>query len=135
MGHHLIMGRKTYESIGRPLRGRTTIIVTRNPAYAPASCLPEACLITHSLQAALAAAQARGEKEAFIVGGGEIYREGLPLADRLYMTFVHAQANCDVFFPGFSLDDWVITETHFQEADKDNDYPSTFRLLVRKIGE
>lgn len=132
MGHHLIMGRKTYESIGRPLPGRTTIIITRNRSYKPPNCQLDECLVAHSLSRALKIAESHGEEEAFVVGGAEIFQTALPLADRLYLTFVNAQIDCDVSFPDFSLDRWTVIETEFHNADENNQYPSTFQLLVRK---
>jgi len=92
MGHSLIMGRKTFESIGRPLPGRETIVVTRQAGYRAAGCL-----VAHSLAEALA--QARGSDEVFVCGGGELYREALPLAGRLYLTLLAAEVEGDTFFP------------------------------------
>ncbi len=94
MGHHLIMGRRTWESIGRPLPGRTTIVLSRDPAYAAAGAL-----VRSSLAAALTEAEAAGESEVFVMGGGEIYRLALPLADRLYLTRIHASPEGDTTFP------------------------------------
>ncbi|HWQ31842.1 MAG TPA: dihydrofolate reductase [Blastocatellia bacterium] len=126
MGHHLIAGRKTYESIGRPLPGRTMIIVTRDPDYQA-----EGCLIAHSVDEALALARARGETEAFIIGGAEIYAQTLERADRLYLTQVHAITDADVFFPAFDESAWREQEVSPHEAGEKNQYPSTFKLLVR----
>ncbi|MFN7947002.1 MAG: dihydrofolate reductase [Blastocatellia bacterium] len=127
MGHHLIAGRKTYESIGRPLPGRTMIIITRDPAYQA-----EGCLIAHSVDEALALARSRGETEAFIIGGAEIYAQTLERADRLYLTQVHATVDADVFFPAFDQSAWREQEVSQHEAGEKNQYPSTFKLLVRK---
>jgi dihydrofolate reductase len=94
MGHHLVMGRRTWESIGRPLPGRTTIVLSRDPAYrAPGA------LVRGSLADALAEARRAGESEVFVMGGGEIYRIALPLADRLYLTRIHASPAGDTTFP------------------------------------
>ena len=94
MGHHLVMGRRTWESIGRPLPGRTTIVLSRDPAYrAPGA------LVRGSLADALAEAERAGESEVFVMGGGEIYRIALPLADRLYLTRIHASPAGDTTFP------------------------------------
>jgi len=125
LGHHLLMGRKTYETIGRPLPGRTTIVITRNPQYQAAGCL-----VAPSLEEALGLARENGETEAFIAGGGEIFTLALPLADRIYLTRVHAQVEADVFFPPFSLEGWRQIETIEQPADEKNDYPARFILLV-----
>ena len=93
MGHLMIAGRRTFESIGGPLPGRTMIVVTRNPDYAP-----EGCLISRSLEEALAVAESRGEGEVFIIGGGDIFQQSLEIADCLYLTFVQASVDADVFF-------------------------------------
>jgi dihydrofolate reductase len=94
MGHHLVMGRRTWDSIGRPLPGRTTIVLSRDPAFSAAGAL-----VRHSLDEALAEARRAGESEAFVMGGGEIYRIALPLADRLYLTRIHASPPGDTTFP------------------------------------
>jgi dihydrofolate reductase len=120
MGHHLIVGRKTWESIGRPLPGRRLVIVTRNPGYRPLNC-PD-CVVANSLQTALDVARRAGETEAFIGGGGEIYAQALHLADRLYLTTVHTRAGCDVFFPEFDLQGWVEIEHCEYPADSKNEY-------------
>jgi dihydrofolate reductase len=104
-GHHIIMGRKTYESLGRLLLGRTTIIVTRNKQYKV-----EGALIAHNLQAALALAFASGDAEPFVIGGAELYKEGLMLATKLYITEVHAEFAGDAFFPEINANDWELSE-------------------------
>lgn len=129
MGHHLIMGRKTWESIGRPLPGRVTIVVTRNPNYTA-----EGCLVAHSLEEALALAQAGGEDEIFVIGGGEIFAQALPLADRIYLTRVHTTSAVDVSFPEFDLEDWNAVESSEHPADGKNDFPTTFQVLERAGG-
>lgn len=127
MGHHILMGRKTYESIGRPLPGRTSIVITRQMDFRA-----EGCLIVHSLDEAIALAQARGEQEAFVIGGAEIYAQAVPQADRLYLTFVDAAPEADAFFPEFAEADWQPYETARVEADEKNQYASTFTLLHRR---
>ena len=92
MGHPIIMGRKTFESIGRPLPGRRNIILTRLREYRR-----EGCCVVHSLADALAAAG--GAEEVFICGGEELYRQALPLADRIYLTVVHGCCAGDAYFP------------------------------------
>ena len=103
MGHHIIMGRKTYESLGRLLPGRTTVIVTRNKDYD----VPGA-LIAHSLQAALVLAA--GDAEPFVIGGAELYKEGLKYATKLYITEVHAEFAGDAFFEDIDLNQWFLIE-------------------------
>ena len=103
MGHHIIMGRKTYESLGRLLPGRTTIIVTRNKDYKV-----EGALIAHSLQAALL--HCANDSEPFLIGGAEQYKDGLKLANKLYITEVHADFAGDAFFTKIDSDEWVLAE-------------------------
>nr|AIA16063.1 Dihydrofolate reductase [uncultured bacterium] len=126
MGHHIVVGRKTFESIGKPLPGRQMIIVTRNENFRPAECL-----IARSVEDALALARAAGESEVFICGGAEIYAESLSAADRMYLTLVHADCDADVFFPEFG-DEWAEIESERRDADEKNQYPFTFKLLVKK---
>ena len=128
MGHHMIVGRKTFESIGKPLPGRQTIVVTRN-----ASFKPDGCLVAASVQAALALAQERGETEVFVIGGAEIYAQTLEVADRVYLTQVHAEVDADTFFPELKHDSWTETQSAFQPAGDKNQYAFTFKLLERKM--
>lgn len=128
MGHHLIMGRKTFESIGKPLPGRTSIVLTRNPHYHP-----EGALTAPSLEEALALAHSRDESEAFVIGGGQIFRLALPLAERIYLTQVHAQVQADTFFPRLDPADWVEVEAETLDAGVKDQYPATFKVLERRI--
>lgn len=99
-GHPLIMGRKTHESIGRPLPNRTNIIVTRDPRYTA-----EGCVVVHSLPEALEHAHSVDQEEIFIFGGAQIYAEALPHIEKLYLTRIDAEdPNADVFFPEFEKD-------------------------------
>jgi dihydrofolate reductase len=110
MGHHIIMGRKTWESIGRPLPGRVSIVVTRQPAYAAPGAHP-----VDSLSSALEMAQ--HDPEVFVIGGGEIYREALPLADRIYLTEVDAEFVGDTFFPALSPGEWQVSAREHSAAE------------------
>jgi dihydrofolate reductase len=101
-GHHIIMGRKTYESLGRLLPGRTTVIVTRNKNYRL-----EGALIAHSLEGAVALC--KNDDEVFLIGGAELYQDGLKLADKLYITEVDLTVDGDAFFPEFDLNLWQET--------------------------
>lgn len=123
MGHHLIMGRKTYESIGKPLPGRRTIIVTRNPSYQA-----EGCLIAHSLQEAIQQAKETGEEETFICGGQAVYREALEEVDRLYLTRIHAEYQTDISFPEFDPVAWSEISSEYHPSDPKN--PSAFTFFV-----
>ena len=124
MGHHILMGRKTYESIGRALPGRVNVIITRSPDYQA-----EGCVIAHSLREALSIAELAGESEAFVIGGGQIFAQTLPLADRIYLTRVHTVSEADVFFPAFDLQEWVIEASAEYPADDRNQFSSTYLIL------
>lgn len=124
MGHHLVMGRKTHESIGRLLPGRTTIVVTRQPDYR----VPGATVV-HSLDEALAAAAA--DDEVFVIGGAALFAAALPRAHRLHLTVVDAAPEGDVFMPAIDLDGWreVARETHAADARHAHAY--TYTLYER----
>ncbi len=109
-GHHIIMGRKTYESLGRLLPGRTTVIVTRNPNYNI-----EGALIANSLEAAIALCQ--NDNEAFLIGGAELYQHGLALANKLYVTEIVLDVAGDAHFPELNAEKWQETarEAHVSE--------------------
>jgi dihydrofolate reductase len=102
-GHHIIMGRKTYESLGRLLPNRTTVIVTRNPQYQV-----EGALIANSLEAALLLC--KDDAEPFLIGGAELYQHGLPLATKLYMTDVDLAVEGDAFFPEIDFSQWQLLQ-------------------------
>jgi dihydrofolate reductase len=127
MGHHVVVGRKTFESIGKPLAGRRMIIVTRDPNYKIAGCVT-----AHSIGEAIEMARGQGETELFICGGAEVYAGTLGLAERFYLTRVHAVCDADTFFPEFDRDDWVEQSSEPHAADQKNDYPFTFSVLVKK---
>lgn len=103
MGHHIIMGRKTFESIGKPLPGRTTVIVTRDAGYQV-----DGCLTAHSIDAAIAACG--DDPEVFFVGGAQLYAQVLPRADRLYLTEIQAEFAGDAHFPDFDHAAWCESE-------------------------
>lgn len=128
LGHYLIVGRKTYASIGRPLPGRKMLVVTRNPQYQA-----EGCQVASSLPDALALADADGEEDVFIGGGSEIFALALPLADQMHLTQVHACTDCDVFFPEYDPREWVETGHIFHPANDYNEYSFTYRLLARRV--
>ena len=127
-GHHVIMGRRNHESIGKPLPGRNNIVVTRNPDYhAPG------CVVTHSLDEALAAAQK--DAEVFIIGGAEIYRQAFGRADRIYLTLVHADVHGDTYFPEFDPAQWRETSRERHAADEKNPYAYSFLTYDRERRE
>lgn len=117
MGHHMIMGRKTFDSIGKPLPGRTTVVVTRHK-----DLKIDGCIVTHSLQEAIAACA--GDTEVFIVGGADIYTQSLQLADTLYITEIQQDVDGDAHFPIFDKSAWHETarEVRSQETPQPLDY-------------
>jgi dihydrofolate reductase len=127
MGHHIIVGRKTFESIGRPLPGRRMIVVTRDVNYKT-----EGCDVAHSVEEAINLAREGGEIEAFICGGAEIYAQTIGVADRMYLTLIDAEVAADTFFPEFDEKEWSEQESSYQPTDEKNQYPFTFKLVKRK---
>lgn len=127
MGHHLVIGRKTYESIGRPLPGRQMIILTRDPAFRV-----EGCTTAGSILEAAAIARSRDDTELFIGGGAEIYRQALDITDRIYLTLVDTDVEADAFFPELSDGDWVEVESMHHSEDENHQYSFTFKTLIRK---
>ena len=123
-GHAVVMGRKTYESIGRPLPERTSIVLTRNPAFSA-----EGVLVAHRLDEALA--MAAGSGEIFIIGGADVYEQALPRVEKLYVTRVHAEVAGDVFFPQLDGRQWRLVTQEHHRADTQNDYDFTFEVLQR----
>jgi dihydrofolate reductase len=124
MGHHLIMGRRTFESIGRLLPGRTTVIVTRNPQYS----VPGA-IITHSLSDALASS--RADDEPFVIGGADLFAQALPLARRIYLTTIDAEIEGDVRMPVIDRTRFVSTGHERIEAGPGQALAYDFEVLER----
>lgn len=114
MGHTLLMGRKTFESIGRPLPGRQTLILTRDESYQQNDCVT-----VHSIDEALNYAKTKGEDHLFIAGGGEVYGQFLPLCDQLILSHVDFEGEADAFFPKVNYSDWSIaSEKQFSPTEK-----------------
>ncbi len=126
-GHHIVMGRKCYESIGRPLPKRTNVVVTRNPFF-----IATGCLVTHNVAEAVQLAEANGEEEVFIIGGGQIYEIALPHVDRIYLTEVDLEVEGDIFFPEIDKNNWTLVKETKHQADEKNEYDYTFKILERK---
>ena len=128
-GHFVLMGRKSYEAIGKPLPNRLNIVITRNQEY-----VVEGAMVVHSLESALELAQKQKQQEVFILGGGEIYRQAFKseLVDRIYLTEIKESFEGDTFFP--ELDDAQWKETHREEykADEKNPHDYAFVILERK---
>jgi len=125
MGKPVLMGRKTYESIGRPLPGRTNIVLTRRDIAIPG------CSVVHSLPEALQLFEASGAEELMVMGGAEIYALFLPEADRLYMTLVHHAFEGDAWFPDFDRSAWLETHREDHPPDAKNPYAYSFLIMER----
>lgn len=125
MGHHLLMGRKTYESLGRPLPGRMSVVITRQSGLR----LPPEVLVTHSIDQALELVA--NDEQPFVIGGGEIFRVALPQACRLYVTWVEAEVEGDTHFPAWNPDEWRLVESERHSADAKNEYDTTFCVYDR----
>jgi len=131
LGHHVIMGRKTYESVGRPLPGRTNLVITRQEGYAPAGVT-----VVHSLEEAIRIAMHSGDEEAFVLGGAEIYQQAMHRADRMYLTRVHAEVEGDTVFPDFDdVSEWQLTDAEHFDADEKNELPFSFLTYERAAAE
>ena len=124
-GKPIIMGRKTYESIGKPLPNRTNIILTRDENYKA-----EGCIVVHSTEEALKAAG--NAEEVMIIGGSQIYKEFLPKANRMYLTIVDADFEADTYFPEYKIEEWEETAYEEHERDAENPYNYTYITLERK---
>ena len=130
LGKPVVMGRKTFDSIGRPLKGRTNIVVTRDPRFAQAGIV-----VAHDLERALTAARGdalrRGTREVAVIGGTEIFKLTLPRAEKLALTLVHASPDGDAFFPDIDPAAWRETERRPQAKGPDDDYGITFVTYER----
>lgn len=124
LGHHIIMGRKTFESLGKPLPNRTTIIVTRNTNYSA-----EGCIVVNSLDEAINTAKV--DKNPFILGGAEIYKQALEIADVLDLTLVHYEFEADTFFPKINFNNWKEVSREDFKADDKNKYDYSFVKYLR----
>ena len=124
MGHHIVMGRKTYESIGKPLPGRTAVIVTRNQGYSVSGAI-----VASSLEAAFSACG--NDEEVFVIGGEQLFRQALPIADRLYLTTVEADVAGDAFMPEIDFPAWREISSEFAPANEKNAYDLTFSVIER----
>lgn len=125
LNHHIIMGRKTFESLGKPLPNRTSIIITRNKNYQV-----EGCIVVNSLEQALEAAKA--DENPYILGGAEIYKQAINIADELDLTFVHHPFEADAFFPEIDTSIWKETSREDFKADDKNKYDYSFVTYLKK---
>ncbi len=127
-GHHVIMGRGTYESLGKPLSGRTNIIITRQKDYE----VPQ-CIIAGDLKSAYIYAEKYGESEVFVLGGGNVFSQALSTADKMYITRIFHSFQGDTFFPEFSLAEWKLVSEKRYDADERNKFPHSFQVYESKI--
>ena len=124
LNHHIIMGRKTFESLGKPLPNRTNIVITRNKDYTA-----NGCVVVNSLQEAIMAA--KEDENPFILGGAEIYKQAILIADKLDLTFVHHIFEADVFFPEIDSTIWKESSREDYKADEKNKYDFSFVTFKR----
>lgn len=128
MGKPIIMGRKTYESIGKPLDGRDNIIITRNTDFHV-----DGCMIARSIEDAIAAAESTGASEAMVIGGGQLYEQTIERADCLYLTLIRTHLVGDTYFPDYNQYEWEeVSNTEFHADDK-NPFDLNFIVLERVL--
>lgn len=127
-GHHIIMGRKTFESLPGLLPGRTHIVISRNPGFHA-----KGCLTAQSLEHALNLITR--DEQPFIIGGAEIYRLSMPVAERIELTRVHSDFDADAFFPEIDPKSWVLTKEEFHPADDRHAFGFTFQTYERRREE
>ncbi len=127
MGYHVLMGRKTYQSAEGKMPGRKLIVLSRDSQFHPADAQ-----VVASLGAGIQLARAAGEEELFIIGGAQVFTQALPLADRFYLTRVHTDANCDVFFPQYDDSQWKLVEQRNLVAGGKNDHSFSILVLENK---
>jgi dihydrofolate reductase len=127
MGHHMIMGRKTWDSLGKPLPGRVMVVITRQDDFAP-----DGAIVVKSIEEAIDVVEQSGDAEPFLAGGSQIYEQAMHRADRMYLTRVHADIQGDAFFPDFDdVSEWHLVDSEHFEADERNEYPYSFLTYER----
>ena len=128
MGHHVIMGRESFASMGYvPLKNRVNIVLTRNPFWITSSAI-----VMHSIEEALSFCLDQGEEEAFIIGGGKIFDQSLHFIEKIYLTEVISHVVGDIYFPELDMEEWDVASSEFFEADDKNEFPMRFQVLLRK---
>ncbi len=127
MGHAIVMGRKTYQSIGRALPGRKNVVISSNPNFeAPG------CTLARNMEDSLRIAEEYQQGEIFIIGGAQVFQTVFPQASKIYLTVVNTRAGCQVFFPEFSWNDWKVSfQKYFPKGEKD-EFSSTYYELFRE---
>lgn len=124
MGKPIVMGRKTHESIGKPLPGRENVVISRDKDY-----IAKSCTVLHSLECVYA--RFHNVDEIMIMGGAELYQQTIDKATRMYLTEVHADLKGDTYFPGFDREQWEEIERYDFKADENNEYDYSFVILER----
>ncbi len=126
-GHCIIMGRNTYESIGRPLPKRTNIVISSNR-----SLEIEGCYVVHDVNEAIELTEQHETEEAFIIGGATLYKSCLDQAEKIYLTRVHTEIQGDTYFPEIDMDNWKVISEEYHEKDEKHLYSFSFITLIRK---
>jgi dihydrofolate reductase len=126
-GHFILLGRKTFESIGKPLPNRTSLIISRN-----FECDFENCFVFKTINDAIVFAAQQNQNDIFVIGGGEIYKQTLPLANKIYLTLVHTEIEGDTYFE-YDDSSWKVTHTEFVPKDEKNEFDSTYIVLEREL--
>lgn len=124
-GHYIIMGRKTFESFPKPLPNRTHVVITRQKEYSP-----EGCIVVNSIENAIKLCPK--DAPVFIIGGGEIYQQGLEYTDKIEITKVHGHFDADTFFPEIDLSNWELVTSKFNEKDEKHLFSFTYQTYLRK---
>lgn len=124
-GHHIIMGRKTFESFPKPLPNRTHIVISRQESYKP-----EGCIVVNSLEEAIEICPK--DEETYIIGGGEIYNLGISFSDKIELTRVHHNFEADAFFPEIDTNNWELELSEFNPKDDKHLFDYTYQTYVRK---
>ena len=124
-GHHIIMGRKTFESFPKPLPNRVHVVITRQENYKP-----EGCIVVDSIEKAIAVCPEN--EDTYIIGGGEIYNLALPFTDIIELTKVHHTFEADTFFPKINKNEWVLVESEENQKDEKHLYDYTYETYIRK---
>jgi dihydrofolate reductase len=125
-GHHIIMGRKTFESFPKPLPNRTHVIITRQNDYD----VPEGCIVVNSLKKAIEVCPEN--EEIFIIGGGQIYKQSIEIADKIELTRVHTTVEADAFFPEIDEDVWEVIQSEYHPKDEKHKYDFTYLTFVKR---
>lgn len=126
-GHHIVMGRKNLESFGKLLPNRVNIVLTKKKDFQFKDAI-----IKHNLQDAIEYARENGEEELMIIGGGEIYKQALPITDRIYLTRIHTELEGDTFFPELNMEEWKLVSSDYHPKDERHRYDFTFKVLERR---